>query len=89
MDRLDVSHFADFRQVGFAWQREHFGDHGLVQGLVRQHAAQCTDQARVQRQAGALLMLGDQFLQHLYRQLLAGIPAVEAVAVVLLSLIHI
>jgi hypothetical protein len=29
-----IGHFADFGEVGFARQREHFGDHRLIQRLV-------------------------------------------------------
>ena len=51
--------------------------------LVAQHTAQGRDQTRIEYQRFTLLVLADQFLQHLHRQLLAGVPTVEAVAVVL------
>ncbi len=81
--RIHIRHFADFCQVGFARQREHFRDHRLVQAFVAQYRTQRVDQALIDFQRLARLMLANQFLQHLHLQLLAGIPAVEAVAVVL------
>ncbi|MOA09129.1 hypothetical protein D3C78_1289380 [compost metagenome] len=83
VDGIDISHFADFGEVGFAWQREHFGHHGLVQLLIGQHRSQRRDQPLIKHQGTALLVLGDQLLKHLHRQLLTRFPAVEAVAVVL------
>ena len=55
----------------------------LVQAFVAQHAAQRIDQPLIQHQGLALLVLADQVLQHLHRQLLTSIPTVEPVAVVL------
>ncbi|GBH08896.1 Thiol-disulfide isomerase or thioredoxin [Pseudomonas syringae pv. actinidiae] len=80
---IHISHFADLGQISLARQREHFRDHGLIQLLVRQYGAQRGNQTLIHDQWLTLLMLTDQFLQHLNRQLLARIPAVEAVAVVL------
>ncbi|MNE32636.1 hypothetical protein D3C81_1398450 [compost metagenome] len=83
VDGIDVGHFADFGEVGLTWQREHFGDHGLVQLLVGQHRAQRGHQALIKNQPGALLVLGNQLLQDLHRQLLPRFPAVETITVVL------
>ena len=83
MDRLDIGHVADFREVGFARQRQHFRDHCLIQLVIAQHRAQRLDQTLIHDQRFTTLMLADQLLEHLHRQLLAGIPAVEAVGVVL------
>ncbi|MNG20518.1 hypothetical protein D3C84_1047780 [compost metagenome] len=79
VDGLDIGHLADLGQVGLARQREHFGDHGLIQAVVLQHAAQRRDQALIQHQRLAALMLADQLLQDLHRQLLAGFPAIKPI----------
>ena len=70
---IDIGHFADFGQVGFTRQRQHLGHHRLIQLRVGQHAAQ----------GFATLILTNQRLQDLHRQLLTRIPTVETVGVVL------
>ena len=67
---------------------QHHGRRRLVgvtveRGLARQQGEQGGDQALIQHQGFATLVLANQFLQYLHGQLLAGFPAVEAVAVVL------
>ena len=47
MDRVDIGDFADLGEIGLAGQREHLGDHGLVQLLIGQHGAQGGDQTLV------------------------------------------
>ena len=83
MNGVNVGHVADLGQVALARQRQHLGDHGLIQAVVLQHAAQGRDQAWIERQRLATLMLADQLLQHLHGQLLAGLPAIKPITVVL------
>ncbi len=83
MNGVHVGHFADLGEVGFARQREHLGNHRRIQRLVLQQTAHCLDQTLVQRQCFTALMLADQLLQHLHRQLLTRFPAIEAIGVVL------
>jgi len=83
VDGFDIGHITDFGQIGFARQREHLCHHCLIQLLIAQHRAQRLDQTLIHDQCFTALMLRNQLLQHLYRQLLTSIPTVEPVAVVL------
>ncbi len=77
---MDEVHF--LTQVRFTRQRQHQRNHGLVEGFVRQQRAERLPQSFVQYQMMTIRARGDDRLENIERQAVAGLPAVEAIAVV-------
>ena len=83
MDGVNVRHVGQLDQVGLGRQADDFCHHGSVQLGIGDYAAHDVHQPLIQVQRATGPMNIDQPLQHIYRQTLGRLPAIEPVRVVL------